>query len=424
MNCALSERSAGPVHPDTAVSSKSASTAEKMCILISLSPVNHLITSSYIDAQTKICAMSGNTFGTLFRIMTWGESHGPAVGVVIDGCPAGLRLGEEDIQKELDRRRPGQSEITTPRKEEDKVEILSGIFQGKTTGTPISTMVRNRDVDPGKYESLRSIPRPGHADITYEMKYGFRDWRGGGRSSARETTGRVAAGAIAKKILALYGIEILGHVVELGGIRAGSVSIEDIRKNTEKNPVRCADPDAAVEMAAMIHAVRSEGDSTGGIVEIISTGMPAGIGEPVFEKLGAELAHALMSIGAVKGVEIGAGFKSALMKGSEMNDPIAICDGKLRMLSNKAGGILGGISSGEPVICRIAVKPTPSISKEQHSVDLRIMKDTKIKIQGRHDPSIPPRIVPVAEAMVALVLVDQMMMGGFINRSRINEVRS
>src|SRR3990170_7897417 len=211
MNCALSERSAGPVHPDTAVSSKSASTAEKMCILISLSPVNHLITSSYIDAQTKICAMSGNTFGTLFQITTWGESHGPAVGVVIDGCPAGLSLEEADIQKELDRRRPGQSIITTQRKEEDRAEILSGVFSGKTTGAPISIIVRNKDVDSSKYEALRNTPRPGHADITYEMKYGFRDWRGGGRSSARETIGRVAGGGVAKKILAIYNVEILGH---------------------------------------------------------------------------------------------------------------------------------------------------------------------------------------------------------------------
>jgi len=363
--------------------------------------------------------MSGNTFGTLFRITTWGESHGSAVGVVIDGCPAGLPLGEADIQKELDRRRPGQSNITTQRKEEDRAEILSGIFSGKTTGAPISIMVRNKDIDSSKYEALKNTPRPGHADLTYELKYGFRDWRGGGRSSARETIGRVAAGAIAKKLLECHNIEILGHVVELGGIRAKAVNIDDIRENTEKNPVRCADPDAASKMEAIIHAARSEGDSVGGIVEIIGIGVPAGVGEPVFDKLSAELAKALMSIGAVKGVEIGAGFMSASMKGSQMNDPFMIKDGKITANTNNAGSILGGISSGEPLVLRIAVKPTPSISQEQRTVDMSKMKDTRIKIQGRHDPSIPPRIVPVAEAMVALVLVDQMMRGGFIKPSMI-----
>lgn len=363
--------------------------------------------------------MSGNTFGTLFRITTWGESHGSAVGVVIDGCPAGIPLDEADIQKELNRRRPGQSNVTTPRKEEDKAEILSGVFSEKTTGAPISIMVKNRDIDSGRYEELRNTPRPGHADLTYELKYGFRDWRGGGRSSARETVGRVAAGAIAKKILALHNIEILGHVVELGGIRAKPADIDEIRENTEKNPVRCADLEAAVEMEAMIQAVRSEGDSVGGIVEILSPGVPAGVGEPVFDKLSAELARGLMSIGAVKGVEIGAGFKCALMKGSQMNDPIAVQDREITTLTNNAGGILGGISNGQPLVCRIAVKPTPSISKEQQTVDMSNMKETKIKISGRHDPSIPPRIVPVAEAMVALVLVDQMMRGGFIKTSRV-----
>ncbi|MCZ7393624.1 MAG: chorismate synthase [Candidatus Methanoperedens sp.] len=359
--------------------------------------------------------MSGNTFGALFRITTWGESHGIGVGVVIDGCPGGLSLDESDIQKELNRRRPGQSEITTSRKEEDRAELLSGVFSGKTTGAPISIMIKNKDVDSSKYEALRNTPRPGHADLTYESKYGLRDWRGGGRSSARETIGRVAAGAVAKKILTLHGIEILGHVVELGGIRAKSSNFEEIRENTEKNPVRCADIEAAVEMQAMIHAARSEGDSVGGIVEVLSLGVPAGVGEPVFDKLSAELAKALMSIGAVKGVEIGAGFKCALMKGSRMNDPIAVKDGKITALTNNAGGILGGISNGQPIVCRIAVKPTPSISKEQSTIDMSSMEETKIKIIGRHDPSIPPRIVPVAEAMVALVLVDQMMRGGFIN---------
>lgn len=358
--------------------------------------------------------MSGNTFGTLFRITTWGESHGPAIGVVIDGCPAGMPLEEADIQKELDRRRPGQSDVTTQRREEDRAQILSGVFSGKTTGAPISIIVKNKDVDSSKYEALRNTPRPGHADLTYELKYGLRDWRGGGRSSARETVGRVAAGAVAKKLLDLKGVHVLGHVVELGGIRAKTVSIEEVRENTEKNPVRCADPDAAAKMESMIRAAINEGDSVGGIVELIGIGLPAGVGEPVFDKLSAELAKALMSIGAVKGVEIGAGFRSASMKGSKMNDAITIRNEKITTLTNNAGGILGGISDGEPLVLRIAVKPTPSISKEQRTVDMSKMQETKIKIHGRHDPSIPPRIVPVAEAMVALVLVDMMMRGGFI----------
>ncbi len=369
--------------------------------------------------------MSGNTFGTLFRITTWGESHGYGVGVVIDGCPAGLPLDEADIQKELDRRRPGQSNITTPRKEEDKAEILSGVFSGKTTGAPISIMIKNKDVDSSKYEELQGTPRPGHADLTYEIKYGFRDFRGGGRSSARETIGRVAAGAVAKKILARFGVEVLGHVVELGGIRARPVSIEEIRENTEKNPIRCADPEAAGEMQAVVHMAKSEGDSVGGIVEILAPGVPAGVGEPVFDKLSAEFAKGLMSIGAVKGVEIGAGFRSALMRGSQMNDPITLKEStygrKISMLTNNAGGILGGISNGEIIVCRIAVKPTPSISKEQCTVDMSNMSEKTIKIKGRHDPTIPPRIVPVAEAMVALVLVDQMMRGGFINTSILGD---
>ncbi len=363
--------------------------------------------------------MSGNTFGNLFRITTWGESHGPAVGVVVDGCPAGLLLDESDIQKELNRRRPGQSDITTQRKEDDRAEILSGIFSGKTTGAPISIIVRNKDVDSSKYEAIRSTPRPGHADLTYELKYGFRDWRGGGRSSARETIGRVAAGALAKKILVLHGIDVLGHVVELGGIKGKVNDIDHIRENVEKNPVRCADMDAALQMEAMIHAARSEGDSVGGIVEVLGLGVPAGVGEPVFDKLSAELAKGLMSIGSVKGIEIGLGFKSSLVRGSQMNDPIGWQDGMQKPLTNNAGGILGGISNGEPIVCRIAVKPTPSISKEQCTINLDTMEETKIKISGRHDPAIPPRIVPVAEAMMALVLVDMMMRGGFIKASRI-----
>jgi chorismate synthase len=353
--------------------------------------------------------MMGNTFGKAFSITTWGESHGPAVGVVIDGCPPGLELTEADIQHDLDRRRPGQSEVSTPRTEEDKIEILSGVFQGKTTGTPIAMLVKNKDSDSSKYDVIKDTPRPGHADFTYQMKYGLRDHRGGGRSSARETVARVAAGAVAKKILAQQGIEILAHVIELGGIKASPVLVEDIKKNVELNPIRCADPDAAKTMLDMVKKAKIDNDSIGGVVEIIALNVNPGLGEPVFDKLDANLAGALMGIGAVKAVEIGAGLRSAGMTGSQMNDPFGIENGKVVCLSNNAGGILGGISNGEPIVCRIAVKPTPSISKPQRTVNLQDLTETDIIIEGRHDPTIPPRIVPVAEAMVALVLADHLI---------------
>jgi len=375
--------------------------------------------------------MSGNTFGNIFRVATWGESHGEAIGVVVDGCPAELELSEADVQHELDRRKPGVSELTTERKEADEVKILSGVFGGKTLGTPISMLVWNKDVDSGPYERIKNVARPGQADFTYQMKYGIRDYRGGGRASGRETVARVAAGAIAKKILATHEIQILGHVVEIGGIVAKEVGIEELRKNVDKNAVRCADSEAAGKMEALIKQVKAAGDSVGGIVEVIAFGVPTGLGEPVFDKLDAELAKALMSIGAVKGVEIGAGFAAARMKGSEMNDEFYIItaepaentesqeihlgalrdlrgkqEGRIRTRTNNAGGILGGISTGEPVVCRIAVKPTASISKPQRSVDMAKMEEVELKIEGRHDPCICPRIVPVAEAMVALVLAD------------------
>jgi len=359
--------------------------------------------------------MSGNSFGRLFRVMTWGESHGEALGVVVDGCPAGIELSAADIQHELDRRRPGMSEIASERREADEVLILSGVFEGRTLGSPISMLVWNKDVDSTPYEAIKHIARPGQADYSYQMKYGLRDYRGGGRASGRETLARVAAGAIAKKVLAYHNIEIVGHVVEIGGIRARArakeVDVKEIKRNAEMNAVRCADPEAAVQMLDLIKRVKSEGDSVGGIVEVIATGVPPGLGEPVFDKLDAELAKALMSIGAVKGVEIGAGFGAARMRGSEMNDEfyIDIEDGRIRTRTNNAGGILGGISTGEPVICRVAVKPTPSIAKPQRSVDMVRMEEVELRIRGRHDPCICPRIVPVAEAMVALVLIDYMM---------------
>ncbi|MEA3324250.1 MAG: chorismate synthase [Euryarchaeota archaeon] len=355
--------------------------------------------------------MSGNTFGTVFRVTTWGESHGPAIGVVVDGCPSKIPLSEADIQKELDRRRPGQSDISTPRKEEDAVEILSGVFEGMTTGTPISMIVWNRNVDSSPYERLKDTPRPGHADYPYEVKYGIRDYRGGGRASARETVGRVAAGAVAKKMLAEAGIDVVAHVTELGGIRACECEMTppEIRERIEETPVRCADPDAAARMVELIGKAREQKDSIGGIVEIMATGVPAGVGEPVFDKLDGDLAKALMSIGAVKGVEIGAGFGCATMRGSEMNDAFLVSGGTVVPETNNAGGILGGLSTGAPIVCRIAVKPTPSIASLQKTADIRTMNETTITIQGRHDPTIPPRMVPVAEAMVAIVLADHLL---------------
>jgi chorismate synthase len=355
--------------------------------------------------------MSGNTFGTIFRITTWGESHGRAVGVVVDGCPAGMALAAEDIQKELDRRKPGQSRVSTARKEADRVEILSGIFEGRTAGTPISLLVWNKDADSSAYDLLRDKPRPGHADYAYQMKYGLRDHRGGGRASARETVGRVAAGAVAKKLLADAGIVIVAYVTELGGITAEVVSSDllQLQAVAESNAVRCPDSAAAERMMQRLEGVRAQGDSLGGVVVITAVGVPAGLGEPVFDKLDADLAKALMSIGAVKAVEIGAGRECAALRGSEMNDPLLWRDGRVEFESNHAGGILGGISTGAPIVCTISVKPTPSIAKQQSTVDLSRGEAEEIKIKGRHDPAIPPRIVPVAEAMVALVLADHLL---------------
>jgi chorismate synthase len=359
--------------------------------------------------------MAGNVFGQMFRITTWGESHGRAVGVVVDGVPAGLPFSEADIQKELDRRRPGQSELSTPRKEKDKVEVLSGIFEGMSTGTPISMLVWNADARSSAYDAIKNTPRPGHADFSYMARYGIRDYRGGGRSSARETIGRVAGGALAKLLLARFGIRVAGHVLELGGVRAKALSFEEIVENVEKTPVRCADLEAAESMLETAKRAKEENDSIGGIVELVVRGVPAGLGEPVFDRLDADLAKALMSIPAVKGFELGAGFEAARLRGSEMNDPFCMQEGKVTCRSNNAGGTLGGISTGLDIVCRAAVKPTPSIGKPQQTVDLETGDDTEIIIKGRHDPTIPPRMVPVGEAMVALVLADHMLRSGFIN---------
>lgn len=349
--------------------------------------------------------MAGNTFGALFRVTTWGESHGTAIGAVIDGCPAGIELTPEIIQKELDKRRPGKGGGESPRKEPDVVEIMSGIFQpdgaknAMTTGTPISLVIFNRDAHSKSYDHLKDIYRPGHGDISYQAKYGIRDHRGGGRASARETAARVAAGAVASQLLAAHDIEVTGYTVALGGIHAKQKDLAVINTNR----LFCPDSDAAQRMEARIEEVREQGDTLGGIVEIVAT-CPPGLGEPVFDKLDGELARALMSIGAVKGVEIGSGFRAAEMLGSENNDIISPAGFR----GNNAGGILAGISSGEQLVMRVAVKPIPSIRKEQQTVNLNNEQVT-IKIGGRHDISAIPRIVPVCEAMVRLTLADHFL---------------
>lgn len=344
--------------------------------------------------------MYSNSYGESFRITTFGESHGAAVGVIIDGCPAGLELNDDDIQKELDRRKPGQSKVSTLRKEDDKVEILSGVFEGKTTGTPIALMVRNTSQRSQDYNDIKDLFRPGHADFTYFKKFGIRDYRGGGRASARETIGRVAAGAVAKKILALKGIDIFGYIIQIENIRSENFEREFI----EQNPIRTADRNAYPLMEEAILKAKYELDSVGGVIELCIKNVPAGLGEPVFDRLNARLAYAVMSIPAVKGVEFGAGFKAAAMRGSENNDEITQ-DG---FLSNNAGGTLGGISSGQDIVLRFAVKPTSSILTPKKTVD-KNGELREIITKGRHDPCIAPRGVVVAEAMAALTIVDMMM---------------
>ena len=345
--------------------------------------------------------MSGSSFGKLFKITTWGESHGQGLGVVIEGCPAGLPVKESEIQCELNRRRTGQSKVTTTRKEGDRIQIISGVFNGKTTGTPISLLVENEDADSSKYELIKDLYRPGHADYTYDKKYGFRDYRGGGRSSARETVGRVAAGAIAKKLLAREKIKIIGFTRQVGKHIAQKIDYKEI----ENNIVRCPDAEMAQKMVNAIIRARKKGDSLGGIVEVVAQGVPPGLGEPVFDRLDSDLAKAVMCIPAVKGVEIGAGFKSATMTGSECNDEFIMKNKKVATATNNAGGILGGISNGMDIIVKLVVKPTSSINKAQDTVTQK-GKKTQIRVEGRHDPCVAPRAVPIAEAMVALTLID------------------
>ncbi len=350
--------------------------------------------------------MAGSTYGTIFKITTWGESHGKALGVVIDGCPAGLPLNESDIQRYLDRRKPGTSSITTQRKEADEVEILSGVFEGRTTGTPISLIVHNTSQISKDYSEIASYYRPGHADYTFDEKYGFRDYRGGGRSSGRETIGRVAAGAIACKILEALGISVCAYTRSIGPVEADMSKFN--RQTILETPT--AMPDAQASEAALLHldAARQENDSVGGCMECIVEGLPAGIGDPVFEKLDANLAKAIMSIGAVKAVEIGDGCQTALRRGSENNDTFRMEHGSVTKATNHAGGILGGISDGNTVILRAYVKPTPSIFRTQQTVN-QSGEEIQINIKGRHDPIIVPRAVVVMECMTALTLLDALL---------------
>lgn len=324
--------------------------------------------------------------------------------MVIDGCPAGLPLNEKDIQKELERRRTGQSKVTTTRREPDQIRIMSGVFAGKTTGTPISLLVENEDADSSKYDLIKDLYRPGHADFTYDMKYGFRDHRGGGRSSARETVGRVAAGAIAKKILAKHKVKVFAYTKQIGNLVAKKMDYSEI----EKNIVRCPDKKIAEKMVSAILRVRKQGDSLGGIIEVVAQGVPAGWGEPVFDRLDADLAKALMCLPAVKGVEVGIGFEAARLKGSQCNDIFISKGKKIITKTNNAGGILGGISNGNDIVLRMVVKPTSSINKVQDTVTTT-GKKAKIRVEGRHDPCVAPRAVPMAETMVALVLVDHLL---------------
>ncbi|MBE2205650.1 MAG: chorismate synthase [Chthoniobacterales bacterium] len=351
-----------------------------------------------------------STFGTLFRISTWGESHGGGVGVVIDGCPPRLPLTEADIQPDLDRRRPGQSDIVTPRKEDDACTILSGVFRGLTLGTPISIMVRNTDARPEAYTEMETHYRPSHADFTYQSKYGIRNWEGGGRSSARETIGRVAAAAVAKKVLRTLhpDLEILAWVAAIQDIEAEGDSNAVTAAQIEANAVRCPDAVTATRMIERIRQVRSEGDSVGGIIEAVIRNCPAGLGEPVFDRLEADLAKAMMSLPATKGFEVGSGFSGTTLRGSEHNDAFRMEGARVRTTSNLSGGIQGGISNGEPILLRVAFKPTATIAREQETVTVA-GENATLAARGRHDPCVLPRAVPLVEAMAALVLCDHVL---------------
>jgi chorismate synthase len=348
-----------------------------------------------------------STFGTLFRVTTFGESHGKGVGAIVDGCPPGFDLSETDIQPQLDRRRPGQTQLTTDRQEADRVTILSGVENGRVLGTPIGMSVANKDQRPGDYEQMSSVPRPSHADYTYQMKYGIRTSSGGGRSSARETIGRVAAGAIAEKFLhADYGVQIVAWVSSVGTISGGDIDENLITRATvDQTPVRCPNPQKAEQMMQAIMAAKEDKDSLGGIISCVCRHVPAGLGEPVFDKMEARLAQAMLSIPATKGFEIGSGFGGTRMAGSRHNDPFVKKEGRLGTITNHSGGVQGGISNGEPIVFRVAFKPPATIGKAQNTADFK-GRDTTLEAKGRHDPCVVPRAVPIVETMAALVIVD------------------
>jgi len=360
--------------------------------------------------------LAGNSIGKEFVVTSFGESHGKCVGVVIDGCPAGLPLSEKDIQTELDRRIPPQPKIVSGRIEKDKVEILSGVFNGFTTGAPIAMLVANKEVDSSDYEAIKDLPRPGHADYPAHIKYGgFNDYRGGGRFSGRVTVALIMAGAVAKKLLGAFDVDVLVYTIAIGNVKMGkALSAEEIRRRRYETAVRCPDLACAEAMEEAIVNARKEGDSVGGIIECLALHVPAGVGEPLFDALDADLAKILLAVPAVKGVEFGAGFAAAELKGSENNDAYRMQSGKVVALTNNAGGILGGLSSGMPLVVRVAVKPTSSIAKEQRTVNLSRMEDAKIKVGGRHDPCVVPKAVPVVEAALAIVLADHLIRAGVI----------
>jgi len=360
--------------------------------------------------------LGSNSIGKEFVVTCFGESHGRCVGATIDGCPAGLPFSEEDIQKELDKRLPKNEEIVSTRREKDTIELLSGIYEGFTTGAPICVLVWNKEVNSDDYDAIKHTPRPGHADYPVRIKYlGFNDHRGGGRFSGRLTVAFIMAGAIAKKLLQLAGIEVFAYTTEIGGVKMQvTPSIESIKSNTYESSVRCPDSQVALKMEEAILNAKNEGDSVGGIIECVASNVLPGIGEPLFDSLDAELAKMLFDVPAVKGVEFGIGFEVAQLKGSDNNDSYVMRNGEVEAVTNNAGGVLGGLSSGMPVVVRVAIKPTPSISKEQKTVDLLNMVDTTVQVKGRHDPCIVPKAVPVIEASVAVVLLDQLLRAGLI----------
>lgn len=363
--------------------------------------------------------MAGSSFGTIFQITTWGESHGKALGVVVDGCPAGLSLEEKDIQAYLDRRKPGQTKISTPRKEADEVEILSGVFEGRTTGTPISMLVRNTSHHSSDYSEIANYYRPGHADYTFDAKYGFRDYRGGGRSSGRETIGRVAAGAIAAKMLKEFGIHLITYTKSIGPVSIDEHNFEE--KAIAETPTCMPDYEASTQAEHFLADCMKNYDSAGGVIECVVSGMPAGLGDPVFEKLDANLAKAVMSIGAVKAVEIGDGVEAAKHHGSENNDPFCMKDGKVTKKSNHSGGVLGGISDGSPLLLRAHIKPTPSIFSKQQTVN-KNGENIEAAIKGRHDPVIVPRAVVVVESMTAITILDALLLNASARLDNLKKI--